>query len=1040
VSQPVPGAYEHLVTDALDQDLRTVSAELVSRRPLDPADADETLARHIAALTRRALRSVGGATDIEVIARQVEMANQIAGAIAARAPSAVSVADLVAASENLLLAIARPPLPPAKPTFPIRPAVPLSASALLVNDRGQPGIGSEIIRELASADRVDMVCAFIKWYGLRLIEEPIRELIAGGGRLRVLTSTYLGSTERRAIDRLVELGAQVKVSFDGRTTRLHAKAWLFRRDTGLDTAYVGSSNLSRTALIDGLEWNVRLSAAEQPHLIDTFGATFEDYWNDPTFEEYEPGRDGDRLDNALAQERGGPTELPLEIATLDVRPWGYQAQVLDELDAERMVHNRWRSLVVMATGTGKTVVAALDYKRLRTAGKVESLLFVAHREEILRQSQAMFRQVLRDGTFGELYVGGAVPEQWRHVFASIQSLNRTVSELDPSRYRMIIVDEFHHAEAATYTRLLDHLRPTVLLGLTATPDRADGRDVTRWFGGRIASELRLWEALERQLLAPFHYFGINDEVALDGLQWRRGRGYDELELSNVYTGNDVRVRLILAALREKVPDVRTMRAVGFCVSIAHARFMAERFTAAGVPSLAVTAESSPVERRDGRLALEKGTVKVLFTVDLFNEGVDIPAIDTILFLRPTESATVFLQQLGRGLRLADGKSCATVLDFVGSQHAEFRFDLRYRALTGVSRRRLATEVEEGFPTLPSGCHISLDRVVSQRVLENVRRSLRLNWNGLATELGRLGPSATLPQFLDEVGLDLPDLYRPGRGGWASVRRLAGLDSRPVVDGDETLGKAIGRILHIDDPERLRHLRSVLAAGASLPPASNARESRLQEMLRLALYGAVKDAPPASDQLRSLAVHPARGEELSALTSLLEERIRRVTQPVAPAGSVPLHVHGRYSRDEALAAFGDHDAARYMREGARWVEAEQSDLFFVTLNKTEAHFSPTTMYADRAISPVLFQWETQSTTTEASATGQRYIHHATRGSTVHLFLRDTKVQDGALGAPPYFYAGTMSYVEHRGERPMRFIWRLSTPLPADIFHLARTSAA
>jgi hypothetical protein len=265
-----------------------------------------------------------------------------------------------------------------------------------------------------------------------------------------------------------------------------------------------------------------------------------------------------------------------------------------------------------------------------------------------------------------------------------------------------------------------------------------------------------------------------------------------------------------------------------------------------------------------------------------------------------------------------------------------------------------------------------------------------------------------------------------------------LDSRLVVDGDEALGKAFGRMLHIDDLERLRHLRSVLASGASLAPASGAREGRLQEMLRLALYGAAKDAPPASVQLRSLAVHPARGEELSALTALMEERIRRVTQPVAPDGTVPLHVHGRYSRDEALAAFGDHDAARYMREGARWVEAERSDLFFVTLNKTEAYFSPTTMYADRAITPELFQWESQSTATEGAPTGQRYIHHAEIGSTVHLFLRDTKVQDGALGAPPYFYAGTMSYVEHRGERPMRFIWRLNTPLPADVFHLARAA--
>ena len=1022
-----PGVYEHVVTAGLDRRLRPIEAR-VRRVRLDPADAHEVLARHLAALVRQALRAVGHGDDAEKVARQVELANRIAAAIADLAPPNATDPDaLVAASHDLLHAIAPPPRPPELPSFPPRPSVPMSTSALFVNGPGQPNLGTELRHEIGSADGVDLICAFIRFEGLRVVEEALRDLVRRGGEVRVLTTTYRGVTQRKALDRLVDLGAQVRVSYETRTTRLHAKAWLFRRNTELHSAYVGSSNLSRTALLDGLEWNVRLSAIEQPHLIEAFALTFEQYWHDGDFEPYDPARDGDRLDQALAREQRGPFDRPVEIAPLEVEPKWFQAEILDELEAERSLRNRWRNLVVMATGTGKTVVAALDYRRLRQRQAVDSLLFVAHREEILRQSLSTFRQVMREGTFGELLVGGQTPTEWRHVFASIQSL--TNIELDPTRFDMVIVDEFHHAAAATYTRLLNSLRPKVLLGLTATPERADGQDVTRWFGGHIASELRLWEALERNVLVPFHYFGIHDDVSLEHLRFRRGQGYDTDQLSNLYTGNDARVRLILAALAEKVADVGAMRAVGFCVSIAHAQFMAAKFTAAGIPSLAVTAQSSPQERRDARHALEAGTVKVLFTVDLYNEGVDIPTIDTVLFLRPTESATVFLQQLGRGLRRADGKTCLTVLDFIGAQHADFRFDLRFRALTGVSRRRLEDEIEQGFPTLPAGCSIQLDRVAQRLVLENVRRSLRITWSGYAAELRRLGPGTTLEQFLEEVKIELADLYRPDHGGWAGLRRAAGLDDRPPGPDDKALGRRVSRLLHIDDPERLRHLRDMLAAGGTLAPTDDPRQARLRDMLRISLFGRPS---PDSPEPPDLVPHPSRREELAELTDALYQRIRRVTHPLDPRAPVPLHVHARYRREEVLAAFG---VTQHMWEGVYYVKAAKADLFFVTLNKTEAHFSPTTMYADRAITPELFQWESQSTLTAKAPTTQRYVHHEELGSTVHLFLRESATADGQLGRPAFFYAGTMSYVEHHGERPVRFTWRLHRPLPADIFHIA-----
>lgn len=364
------GIYEHLITYGLAGQLDGIGSELVERTDLDPADAHEVLGRHIAALTTRALRAVSG-SDRESLARQVAIANQIAETIASIEPRAVDTADQVTDVHKLLTAIADPPTPPAKPTFPVRPRTPLSTGALLVNGRHQPRIGHEVATEMASADEVDLLCAFIKWYGLRLVERPIRELIERGGRVRVITTTYLGATDQRALDRLVDLGAEVKVSYETRTTRLHAKAWLFRRNNGASTAYVGSSNLSKAALVDGLEWNIRVSNLEQPSVINTFEAAFTDYWSDPAFEPYDPAEDRERLRRALSHEHTGNgtvSEPDVEITNIDVRPYGYQREILSDLAAERLVHGRHRNLVVMATGTGKTIVAALDYRELRQRG------------------------------------------------------------------------------------------------------------------------------------------------------------------------------------------------------------------------------------------------------------------------------------------------------------------------------------------------------------------------------------------------------------------------------------------------------------------------------------------------------------------------------------------------------------------------------------------------------------------------------------------------------------------------------------------------
>ena len=373
----------------------------------------------------------------------------------------------------------------------------------------------------------------------------------------------------------------------------------------------------------------------------------------------------------------------------------------------------------------------------------------------------------------------------------------------------------------------------------------------------------MWEALEHGYLAPFQYFGIHDDVALDGLTWRRGRGYDVGDISNLYTGNDARCRLILQAVADKIADPGRMRALGFCVSIEHAEYMARRFNEAGIPSRSITSRTPDPDRRAALRALDDREVNVLFTVDLFNEGVDLPTIDTVLFLRPTESATVFLQQLGRGLRLADEKPCLTVLDFIGAQHQQFRFDLRYRALTGATRRGVERDVRQGFPWLPAGCHIELDRVASQIVLNNLRRSLTVPRRELVAELKRVG-NVSLAAFLQETNIDLEDVYRQSNGGWTSIRRDTGFARSAATDDDAKIGRALGRMLHVDDPERLAFIRKAVVDLQWANVARDPRQRRLAAMLHFAVWGANEPLTGAEHALQRLNRNEDRRRELVEL--------------------------------------------------------------------------------------------------------------------------------------------------------------------------------
>ena len=1018
------GLYEQLVTRQVAR-LQDELHERAPTRPLLSAEGPQYLTEHVARAVSRALRAPGIGGDPQ---RQVQLCNELLDLVAREVPDAVTYGNDSVARAALLLAILEQPTGLTPVRRPQRPETPLAQDALFVHAPHEPNLAAELATELESADRVDLICAFIVWSGIRIFLDVLRSVRARGVPIRVLTTTYTGITEPRALDALRDLGADIKVSYDVGVTRLHAKAWLVWRRSGFSTAYVGSSNITHTALHEGLEWNVRLTQAASPELIDRFDAAFQTYWDDPQFEPYDP----DRFAAAVNVQRR-PATTPLLL--FDIRPYPFQEQILERLDAERTRHGRWRNLIVAATGTGKTVLSAFDYRRLQEQLGPLRLLFVAHRREILEQSLGTFRAVLHDGSFGDLYLGGGQFTNTEHIFASIQALSRLdlERELDPKHFDMVIVDEFHHAEAPTYRRLLEHVQPRVLLGLTATPERADRQDVTRWFDGRIAAELRLWDALQQGLLCPFQYFGLADDVDLSGVRWQRG-GYDQEALSSVYTGNDARVLKILRGLREYVADPSRMRALGFAVSVEHAEYMARRFNDAGIPAAHLSGDSSSQRRSAVLHQLRRREINIIFSVDLFNEGLDIPEIDTVLFLRPTESATVFLQQLGRGLRRFRGKSGLTVLDFIGQQHRAFRFEPRLAALTRTRGHQLIREIQAGFPSLPPGCSMQLDRVASATIIDNIRSALAgLRRANLVNELRSLG-DIPLFEFVRATGHTLDEVYRSG-SGWTDLRRLAGFAGPPGPE-EGRLQRAIGRMQHIDDPERVGFYTEIVGA-SSAPETSHftVRQQRLLTMLHFDLWGRERTFVNLDASLQRFWLHPDVRQELLQLLAVLEDRSASVPLPAGLAEDVPVWAHQRYTRDEVLGAFGDASVERppTSREGVRYIQGARTDVFFVTLQKVAGRFSPSTMYRDYAISPNLFHWESQSITTETSPTGRRYVRHSELGSSICIFARESSE------STPFVFLGNATYIRHERERPMQITWRLDHPMPSDFFLVARAAA-
>ena len=1036
-----PGLYEQVINNALTSELSDIPDARKSIAPIDKAEAAKVLAQYLTDVVQKGMENVldnGG--DISA---QIALANQIVTLIQNTTQEADFATLGVDQRAEQLLALLReqdPRLAAGKTAADLsRPETSIAQSSLFTGAINEPQMYTELKKEILSADRIDMLVSFIKWSGLRLLIDELREFTQNGGELRIITTSYMGATDVKAIEELRALpNTRIKVSYDTKRTRLHAKTYVFYRNTGFTTAYVGSSNLSNAAISSGLEWNVKVTRKDLPETITKIAATFESYWNSNEFEYYSEDQK-ERLARALKAEKYFDANNTA-LYTMDIAPYSYQQEILDRLEAERTVRGYTRNLVVAATGTGKTVISALDYKRFRkqNPGKPCRLLFVAHREEILRQSLYTFRAVLKDANFGELFVGNYRPETIDYLFLSIQTFNSQdfTAKTAPDFYDYIIVDEFHHAAAPTYQKLLSYYQPKILLGLTATPERMDGKSILPYFNYRIAAEIRLPEAIDRKLLCPFQYFGVTDTVDLNTLKWSAG-GYDKGELSALYTFSGAvanrRADLVVSSLLKYVTDIDEVKGLGFCVTVDHAQFMSRYFNDHGIPSIFLIGKSSDEERKSAKDRLIRGDIRFIFVVDIYNEGVDIPEVNTVLFLRPTESLTIFLQQLGRGLRLAENKECLTVLDFIGQANKRYNFEDKFAALLSNTSRGVTREIKDGFVSAPRGCYIQLEKKAAKYILDNIRASYG-NTAGLVSRVASFtedsGLELTLANFLEYYHLDPRTIYK-----FSTFSRLCA--RADVMDDfqeplEEALTKAMGRLAVIDSRRWIQFLLELLPRLDNVNFATLGElEQRMLQMFYVTVWGkAAEDwtSDEVLDHLYALSDSPVLLGELQELLRYRYEQIDFIDEPVDLGFDCPLDLHCTYSRDQLLVAL-DFMKPSTVREGVKWLPEKKLDVFFVTLNKSDKDYSPTTMYNDYSINESLFHWQSQSTTAADSPTGQRYIHHRERGSKVLLFVREFKSDRINGGAAAYTFLGTANYVKHEGSRPMNITWKLDRPIPA-----------
>jgi len=1031
------GIYEQLIDSIISNELDKINNNefYYKTTKIEKNEAAKIISQYLIKIISFALNSITGENSIE---EQIDLANRVVLLIKKEIKNNNFQNNLIDTNASILNAIL-PKINSKITDFEnyvkeITPCTGLTQSELFTGSNAGISLESEIKKEILSSDKIYLLVSFIKWTGIRIFEKELREFTAKGKQLQIITTSYMGATDLKAVEFLSSLpNTQVKISYNTSNERLHAKSYLFFRDTGFHTGYIGSSNISKSALTSGLEWNLKVTTAEISHIIEKFERTFETYWEDKEFQLFTKA-DTQKLNKALTS--NGFVDKNNFSTYFELKPFHYQEEILEELVAQREIHNRYKNLIVAATGTGKTVISAFDYKRFylkkKNLNKSAKLLFIAHRKELLLQARATFQGVLKDNNFGELWVDGIIPASNEFLFASIQTLQNNIDSfnLDKNYYDFIIVDEVHHIAAKSYRPLLEKFRSEILLGLTATPERMDNENILIDFCDVIAAEIRLPEALNRKLLCPFQYFGISDSIDLKNVKWQNGK-YSPSELTTAYKSYK-RVGEIVSKCSEYLTNIEDVSALCFCVTQEHAKYMSEHFNNINLKSDYLVSGRNEV-RDEIKSKFSNKKINYLFVVDIFNEGVDIPEIDTILFLRPTESLTVFLQQLGRGLRFSDNKECLTVLDFVGNARDEYDFEGKFRNLIGKTNNSLKNEIENEFPHMPLGCSIILEKKAKEHILNNIKKATLINRRQIINKIINFKNHTTLPltinNFIKINYISLENIYK--KDSWSKLCFEAGEIKTKLTDTNEKeVVRAITKKwLSSMSLSYFQFILTLIEARFDLSSFKSKNEKLMATMLYYDFWQDAEKFKNLEEGIKFIGQNNILVEEIKTIITMLIDRINYIEKKINLPYEQPLRLHSRYTKDQILSAFGENtvDKKSSSREGVLNIKDKNTELLFVTLEKTEDKYSPTTMYDDYALSDKLFHWQSQNSTRSETSKGQSYINHKKTGKNILLFVRE-KNHDEYNKVMAYVFLGKVFYKDHYGSQPMSITWELEEPIP------------
>jgi len=936
---------------------------------------------------------------------------------------------------------------------------------------------AELKKGLYECEKFYMSVAFINFSGLQLLLDTFKELEEKGIRGKIMTSTYLNFTEPKALERIKKFSnIDLKIFVATKEIGFHTKAYIFETKETYKII-VGSSNITQRALKSNIEWNVRIISKKDDDFAKEVVEEYLKLWErtrvvDAAFlEKYEAMIKKLRSVEKVKQIDFEDYEL--------IKPNEMQARAIDNLRRLR-VSGESKALVIAATGTGKTYMSAFDVM----AYSPKTLLFLVHREEILKGAERAFRKLVdnKAKTMG-IFTGTQKDRDVDYLFATIQSMNNSYETFDRKSFDYIIVDEAHHVASPTYQNVLEHFTPKFLLGMTATPERCDNENIFELFDHNVALEVRLHEALDLELVIPFHYFGVTD---IEGIDLSDVAADDMKELVKRLKVNE-RVDFIIDKMQFYGYDGEKRKAIGFCANIDHAEYMTREFNTRGIKSICLTGENTVIERESGIKSLEADTdpLEVIFTVDIFNEGVDIPSINLVLMLRPTNSPIVFIQQLGRGLRKHEDKTFLTVLDFIGNHQKAFLIAIALNGERYYDKDSLKVAVATEFGDIPGCTHIQMDRIAQERILEQLNTE---NFNSMKylkeeyQEFKKMNSGRVPYLLMDYIKYDgAPDPIRFIDKEKTYLSFVAKMEMEKELTGlleNEVFAKILKEIssrLPLKRPHEFAIFRAMIrcsrlsisqakreigkyiesvdlnAAKHALTVLSQAYYDSAQIKINVRCFNYTDgiDKNIAGDITSGIKESITDSNAEGTLTRTLafeqmlqEERYRIYIEDVIHYGLI------RYEKEFGTVNYGmpffklyeqyqmtdtallsNYTKIHSSFRGSGLVANGKDYFLFIDLHKDE-DIKESINYQDKFINTKHFQWQSPNSTAEASERGLNIIFNKAKGIHLHIFLRKYKKIDGNV--QPYIYIGKGDVIEHYGEKPITVLMKLEREVPISLY--------